>query len=263
MPYFHQQDANLYYHVEGIGEPIIFISGLNCDLRIWNKTAEELKKNYQAITMDNRGVGESDAIKGVITIEMLAQDVIALMHHLNIGKATLVGHSMGGTVVQTIAYLKPEMVQKLVICNSLIKVGRLNRFLGALLQVLRVCGVAPQPILKRAFPFLFAKKFRKDKTRLKEVANKFIVQPNCPEKLFTHQKQLQALLQFDSRPWLSQLSVPTLVIAGAQDRLCPHDSKMIAALIPQAKFISLPEVGHVPMIETPDHFISILKEFIN
>ena len=193
----------------------------------------------------------------------MAHDAFNLLNFLNISKATVIGHSMGGTIAQTMAYLHPQRVNKLIICNSLVKVSRVNRLLGALLFTLRSCGINPQRLLQRAVPFLFAKEFRKNKEQMQEITQGFLGKSQHPQSFLNYRRQLEALLSFNSRSWLHQIQSPTLIISGKEDRLCPSDSKLLARYISQSKLISLSQVGHVPMLEKPHIFVQTVKDFMD
>lgn len=261
MPHFSLGEFKLYYEDHGQGNPLLLIAGLNCDSRLWTLVLDDLKKHFRVIFFDNRGVGKSDGIDAPITIEIMANDAFKLLNHLGIERASVMGHSMGGTIAQTMAYLQPHRVHKLVICNSLVKVSRVNKMLGSIMILLRHYGLNHHRIMKRALPFLFSKQFRKNKLKIAEVTKGFLEENRHPQEPTTYKKQLEALFSFNSLKWLSQIKSLTLIIEGHEDRLCPHDSKILAKHILNSTLVSLPNVGHVPMIEQPHTFVQVLSKF--
>jgi len=263
MPHFNLGEFKLYYEDHGQGDALLLIAGLNCDSRIWTLVLDDLKKHYRVIFFDNRGVGQSDGIDTPLTIEIMANDAFKLLNHLRIKQASVIGHSLGGTIAQTMAYLQPLRIQKLVICNSLVKLSRANHLLGRIMIFLRHWGFNPQTIMKRALPLLFAKQFRKNKVQTAEIVRSFIGNRRHPQESISYKRQLEALMSFNSLEWLNQIKSSTLIIEGREDRLCPRDSKILAKHILNSTLVSLPNVGHVPMIEQPRTFVQVLTKFLN
>ena len=94
-------DRAIYYEVHGHGQAIIFLSETACDGEVWKiYQVPEFSKNHRVIIHDYCGTGRSSKPSIDYTTQMFAQDVIALMDHLEVGDAIVVGHSMGGRVAQ-------------------------------------------------------------------------------------------------------------------------------------------------------------------
>ncbi|HRO24857.1 MAG TPA: alpha/beta fold hydrolase, partial [Promineifilum sp.] len=98
MPYAQTNNINLYYELHGRGEPLVLIPGLGYDGWMWHRMIPGLAEHYQVISIDNRGVGQSDKPPGPYTAQMLAADVVGLLDALGLPKAHVMGHSMGGFV---------------------------------------------------------------------------------------------------------------------------------------------------------------------
>lgn len=115
MPMAKVNGINVDYRVEGQGEPVIMIGGLNSNKGAWRYQTRVFKKYYRVITFDNRGAGKSDKPLGPYTIKMMAEDTIGLMDHLNVEKAHVLGYSLGGMIAQELAISYPKRVDKLVL----------------------------------------------------------------------------------------------------------------------------------------------------
>lgn len=103
---------NLYYEITGNGHPVVLIHSGGTDLRLWTFLAPLLAKNYKVITYDGRGAGKSPSpLKDANFVE----DVLALLDHLELNQATIIGHSMGGQIATDFALNYPERVSKLVL----------------------------------------------------------------------------------------------------------------------------------------------------
>src|SRR3954447_20387457 len=101
MPTFQSHDAEIYYEVYGEGQPILFLSETACDGEVWKiYQVPEFSKDHRVIIHDYRGTGRSSKPSLDYTTRMFAQDAIALLDHLDVVDAIVVGHSMGGRVAQ-------------------------------------------------------------------------------------------------------------------------------------------------------------------
>jgi len=103
---------DLYYEVNGNGHPVVLFHSGGADSRDWTFVAPLLARNYKVVTLDGRGAGKSpDPVEDVNCVE----DLKGLLDHLNIHKATLIGHSMGGQIVTDFSLEYPEYVSELVL----------------------------------------------------------------------------------------------------------------------------------------------------
>ena len=118
MPKAQTNGIELYYEIHGEVKPLVLISGLGYPMWQWHRMLPFLTDHFQVITFDNRGVGQSDKPAGPYTAQMLAADTLGLLDALNIEKAIVVGHSMGGFIAQAIALDFAERVDKLILCST-------------------------------------------------------------------------------------------------------------------------------------------------
>lgn len=112
--------TKIYYECRGEGEPIVFVYGIACLMNHWHFQVDYFSKNYQVITFDIRGHHLSDVAedKANFTISAVAQDISALLTHLQISKAHLVGHSFGVPVVLDFYRQFSEQVRSLTLING-------------------------------------------------------------------------------------------------------------------------------------------------
>lgn len=106
------------YEIHGEGYPVFLLHGLASKKEYWIAQISDLSKKFKIITPDNRGVGKSDRPNIPYTMEMLVDDLKGLMDFLKIGKAHLIGHSLGGAIIQHFALKYPESVNKLILICS-------------------------------------------------------------------------------------------------------------------------------------------------
>ena len=107
---------NLYYESHGHGEAIVFIPGTGFAGNVWIESqVEELARSHQVIVHDPRGCGRSTHAKGVYTIDLMGNDVVALLEHLGVSQAHVIGHSMGGRIGLSIVLNFPGKIKSLII----------------------------------------------------------------------------------------------------------------------------------------------------
>ncbi len=141
-------DVELNYEREGAGPPILFIGGLAAGQVLWAKVVEHLKQDYECITFDNRGIGQSSKPASGYSIPILSGDSLGLLDSLSITRAHIVGMSMGGLIAQDMALQRPEMIGSLVLAGSFAKTSAR----GDLIQETRpVQPSIREPALQRPF----------------------------------------------------------------------------------------------------------------
>lgn len=117
MPKIHVNGIDLFYDVQGTGEPLLLIAGFDCDSSYWSAVLPALVNKYQVIRLDNRGVGQSSAPDCPYSIKQMADDAAALLNYLGI-TIHVAGHSMGGQIAQELALVHPEKVKSLILLSS-------------------------------------------------------------------------------------------------------------------------------------------------
>ena len=102
---------------------LVFINSLGCDLRIWTEVAEILAPDFRIITYDKRGHGLSESGPDKSDMADYARDLAALLDSAGVGRATIVGLSIGGLIAQEFYRQRPERVAALVLCDTAAKIG--------------------------------------------------------------------------------------------------------------------------------------------
>lgn len=261
MPSINVNGIQLYYELHGKGHPLVLVAGLTCDVNFWMRILDDLKTHFQVLVFDNRGVGRSESPDHTYTIEDMAQDTISLIQKLELKKPHILGHSMGGCIVQTIARDHREMVDKIIISNSLIKMNHATAHFQKFILKLREIGCPIDILAEGIMPWIFSSQYLADEQRVREFINLQINDP-YPQSLIGFKKQLEAILEFDSSSWYKQIKGPALVIGSDEDILCPRDSELLASPIEDAKFVEFHRVGHCPMLEKPKEYVGIVTNYL-
>ncbi len=246
------------YLMEYADEPVIvFANALGTDFRIWLPLIDELTENWSLLLYDKRGHGLSDAGQAPYTIEDHASDLIGLVDRLGIKKAVYCGLSVGGLVVQAVCKLRPDLVEKIVLCDTAHRIGPAEAF-DSRIEAVRTSGIASlaDGILERWFtPEFHAAR----KTDLAGYRNMLTRQ--SPEG---YAGTCAAIRDADFTADAPKIRVPVLCVVGDQDGATPPALvKSTADLIPGARFEIIENAGHIPGVEQPEALAELLADFIN
>ena len=169
---------------------------------------------------------------------------------------------MGGAIAQTFAVKFPEIIKKVVLSNTFIKIKPVQAAALQFFLDLRKQGVDPAIQLRGILPWIFSNEFCSSKKRLEGVIEILMNHP-YPQSFVGQKRQLEALLAFDSRAWVKEISVPALVVGGAEDILTPHsDGEELAEKISGSALYTFPHMGHDPLHENPEQYVQVVSEFL-
>lgn len=252
--------TKLYYETAGHGRAIIFIHGFTLDTRMWDAQFEPLAQQFQVIRYDMRGFGQSAVPTGEPYSHV--EDLRALLDHLHIQQAYLVGLSKGGAVALDFALTHPGRVLSLVLIDTVLggfawsAEGAARD--GLVWQRAREGGMAAAKESWLTHP-LFAPAMRQP-----EVAA-------CLEQMIGDysgwhfvNKNPEMGLERPSASRLSELTMPVLAIVGELD--LPDFRRitdLISEQVPQAHRVVVPGVGHMANMEAPEAVLQVIMEFLS
>jgi len=248
MPIAKVGDINLCYQVKGDGPPVILINGFASAQNALFSLVHVFAKYYRVVTFDNRGIGGSDKPAGTYSISMMANDTIGLMDFLGIGKAHLIGMSLGGMVGQQIAIDCPQRVCKLILCSTSAGGQPLQNMLFALIEATnpgwnRSSSNLSSADLGKLIIAMTSLIFNQTFSRLLFVSlNKILIKTG---QLKAPLGQLEAMMNHNVQDRLHLIQAPTLVLTGSKDRLMPpQSSEELASQIKGAKLVTLDGGSH-------------------
>jgi 3-oxoadipate enol-lactonase len=254
MPFAKINGIELYYEAHGDGPALVLAHGGGGSHLSWWQQVPEFSKRYKVITFDHRSFGQSfDAPNGPGP-HAFVQDLTALLDHLGVQKAAVAGQSMGGWTVCGFAAAHPERTSALILCDTTggvhtaeaakSQAGIQDRSKGNLSQILQNAYAREFPARHPTLSFLY-QQISLLNTR---------VTPNLVQALFG--------MKHDIRP-LIEHKIPTLLLVGEEDVLTPPEAMAsIAAQIPQARFVKVPQAGHSVYFERADEFNRLVGEFL-
>ncbi|HBA26285.1 MAG TPA: hypothetical protein DCY98_02640 [Nitrospinae bacterium] len=270
MPFFKTTDGNnLHYRITGKGKPIIFVHGWAMNSHVWKYQMDEVSKYFQVIAVDLRGHGKSEC--GMRNAEyefnIFIQDLKELINFLGIKKFTLAGWSMASFIIARYYFKYPEDIDKLIFISGTPKFLSENDYPHGhpMTMVNRL-----EQNLKRDYENhirefcgkLFISGEIIDDSKLSEIES-LMFNEDFPPSSDVVLQTLNSLLKNDIRDNLNDIKVPTLIIHGSIDKICPLGAgKYMAKEIPDSKLIILEGVGHAPFLTQPERVNKEIKEFI-
>lgn len=249
-----------YEDTGGNGVPLLLIHGFPLDRTLWSAQIKNLADVARVIAPDLRGFGESKMPGDAITMDTYADDLRALLDALGVKSAVIAGLSMGGYIAFAFYRQYAARVRALILANTKAGAdspeGKKARDDNAALA--REKGVAE--IAERMLPKMFTPKTIAEKT---DVANSVRAMMSRQPVAGVVSALMAMRDRPDSTPTLAQISVPTLIITGAEDNLIPpKESELMRDGIRGARLVMLPGAAHLSNVEQPDAFNQAVREFL-
>ena len=261
MPKISVNGTSLYYELHGPadGEVIVLSNGILMSTASWAFQRQALSRKNRLLLYDCRGMWQSDHPAGPYSMEQHADDLLALFDALNIHKAHIAGISYGGEVSMTFALKYPQRTQTLIVSSS---VSEIDAVLRGVSDSWRAATLAqdPQLLFKVTAPFNFSDAWIKANQTTITAAAKRYVDLDFDSLL----ELLDSFSRLDMTNLLGQVKSPTLVMVGELDILKPRKySEIIAAHIPGAELVVVPNAGHALCMEQPGAFNTQVLGFVN
>jgi 3-oxoadipate enol-lactonase len=254
-------DIQLAYTDAGLGQPVVLLHGYPFNRSLWNEQASALGNSYRVITPDLRGLGESESTPGPATMNRMAQDVAALLDHLEISRAVVGGLSMGGYVALAFYKQFPSRVRSLILADTRAQAdteeGKQTRFQQADKALAEgMAGIADSMLPKLLTPETVSKRPEVVK-RVRDMMLKTKPEGAAGALLGMAEREDQTAL-------LSQVSCPTLILVGREDPITPvADSEKMNREISGSRLVVIENAAHVSNLERTDQFNEELLRFLN
>lgn len=256
-------DIRMNWRESGRGAPVILLHAFPLHGEMWRPQLDDLPERWRWIAPDLRGFGETERGdgEGPLAMDLFADDVVALMDHLDVERATVCGLSMGGYVAFALWNWRPKRVRSLVLCGTRAgadtEEGRRGRH--ALIERIREAGSA-EPVVDAMLPKLLSETTRRERRSVVERV-RGMIEATSPETLI---EALQGMAERpDSTELLPEIDVPALVVAGEDDAVTNRaEAEFLAAEIPEGRLAVVPEAGHISSMENPRAFNRSLVHFL-
>jgi pimeloyl-ACP methyl ester carboxylesterase len=243
--------------------PILFLHGFGSSLQTWDAWAEALSNEYRVISLDLPGFGlTGEDPSGIYTDQRSVEVIEAFLKELQIPKVVLVGNSMGGKFAWQFAARYPDQVAKLVLISP-------DGYASPGIEY----GKKPEvPAIAELYRYFFSKTFlamnlepayANPKTLNDALVNRYYDLMLAPGVRGAILGRMQQTVLQDPIPSLATIKIPTLLLWGEKDAFIPiANSNDYLKVMPNAKRVSLPNIGHLPQEEQPTIGLAALKEFL-
>ncbi len=251
--------ARLCYEVVGSGHPLILIHGATLDARMWDDQVEAFSQRYRVVRLDVRGHGQSAPPSGKPYSR--SEDLKALLDHLGLAHAHVLGLSMGGSVAIDFALSHPEATRALILVDTGLGGFQRSPEFGAWIEAIRATARHSGIQAAREF-FLKHPLFAPALERPGLAARLGRMMADYSGWHWVNEDPLRPV-DPPAVERLERISAPTLVIVGERD--LPDFHAIAEALhrrIPGARKVVMPGVGHLPNMEDPQRFNAIVLEFL-
>lgn len=251
------------YRSVGTGPTVVLLPGINFSGRIWDRQVAALAGEMRMVLVDPRGHGDSDKPVGDYSYAAHAKDVAAVVDGLGLEDVTLVGWSLGGGIAARYASDSPRALKRLVLVAAAVP-----RFTSAPdfehgLPEDAVRGLLERERTDRPAYRRWATEQSFGAAELDADTLDWLWSISMMTPSWASLACLEALASEDLREALPRVSVPTLLIQGANDAFVPAASTAAAAeAIPDSRVMEFPNSSHGPFLEEPDRFTEVLRQFV-
>ena len=249
--------SRLFTRVQGpeAAPPLLFANSLGTNLSLWDPVIALLPERLRIIRYDMRGHGRSDVSTGSVSMGQLVSDAEAICDHYELADAVVVGLSIGGMVAQGLATKRLDLVRGLVLSNTAAKIG------NAKLWQDRINAITRDGLPAHADAIL-DRWFGRDFRHTPQATTYRDMLCATPQDAYT--ALCAAISGTDFYTPTAALRVPTLGIAGSEDGATPADLvRETIDLIPGSRFEVMRRCGHLPCVEQPQIYASLLTSFLS
>lgn len=262
MPHMRVGDIELFYQLIDYTEPwkagpppVLFIHGLGGNQDVWLYQVPAFCVRYPTLTVDLRGHGQSGKPDGDFGVAEMARDLVRLLRALGVERAHVVGLSLGGIVAQQFALDYPLAVASLVLADTF-------------------CGMPPgaEALMAGAVQFIEdnpmatvarARITNAFSEQVDPVMRDYLIDQVARNDKAAYVRAARAAHHFCVRERLGEITAPTLVLVGDDDRVTPPPlSEEIASRISGARLVRIAGAGHITNLERPHEFNQLVLDFL-
>jgi pimeloyl-ACP methyl ester carboxylesterase len=251
--------VRLEYEVQGSGEPVLLVQGLGYGRAGWGPARELLAQDFQVVSYDSRGFGESDIPPGPYSTPLLAGDAVAVLDAAGIESANVVGISLGGMIAQELALAHPDRVRKLVLVST--TPGGADAFpmpAQTVALMAQAAELAPEVALHRFV--VNALSSGAPQSLVDEIVEHRNAHPPDPAGWLA---LAGAGATHDAYARIGGVEAETLVVHGTEDNVVdPGNARLLAERISGARLELVHGSGHLLQWERAREFAALVKEFL-
>lgn len=254
-------DAEIVYWTLGDGPPVLLLHPFPVNHEFWLPVAEALSTRYRIILPDLRAHGESTAGEGPATMQKHAADLARIMDDADIGRAPIIGVSIGGYLLFEFWRRSRNRVAALGLCNTKAGADGAEARAGRLQAAKDVLERGTEPFLESMIPRVLSKTTRETRPDLVEGALRMMRQMS-PEDIAQVQRGMAE--RPDSIDTLRTINVPTLLITGDEDLATGvNEAELMRQHISGSQLRVIPKAGHYSAWEQPGEATRSFRQFLD
>lgn len=254
-------DAEIAYWSMGSGPPVVLLHPFPVNHEFWDPVAAALAARYRVILPDLRGHGESDNGDGPATMEKHAADIAAVMNHADVGRAAMVGVSIGGYALFEFWRKHSGRVAALALCNTKAPADSTEARNGRLQTANEVLERGTEPFFQGMSAKLLGKTTRETRPDLMDGALRMMRKMSAED---VAQVQRGMAARPDSVDTLKTINVPTLLVTGDEDvHTGINEAELMRRHIRGSELRVIPRAGHYSPWEQPEEATRILRQFLD
>lgn len=257
MPFATSHGARIYWRLDGAADKpaLVLLNSIGLDISLYDLAVPHLTPDFRVLRLDTRGHGASDAPAGDYSLDLLADDVLAVMDAAGVAKASICGTSLGAMIAMVLAPKAPERVEALILaCTS---PAMDPSTWDQRLALIRAEGLGA--IVEAVLGRFFSDDFRARRPDVIDTVRAGIL-AQSPDGYCGCGAAIRDMALLDR---LSAITAPTLVLTGARDIATPfegHGDRIVAS-IPGARH-AVVEGAHLPSLEAPAAFAGAVRGFL-
>lgn len=268
MRFAESNGVRLYVESTGRGVPIVFVHEFAGDFRNWEDQVRFFGRRYRCITYNARGYPPSDVPTDVASYgqEHAVEDIAAVIRHFGVGRAHIVGLSMGGYAAVNFGIAHPDMARSLVVAGAGhgSDPARREQFLRDSTELAdRLVSLGMEEGIVHYANSPIRRRYREKDPRGFDAFNRqFAEHSALGSSLTTRGYQLRRPTIYDLREKLGTMQVPTLIITGDDDEPCLEPALFMKRTIPDARLWVVPRTTHAINLEEPEAFNRVVLDFL-
>ena len=255
MPTVSANGIDIYYEVQGEGEPLVLIPYLAADQACYAFQVADYAKHFTCFTVDLRGAGLSGKPEGSYSTGLFADDVAAFMHAAGIGQAHVAGLSLGAATGMQLAAKHPSLVKSLSLHSAWHKS---DEFLLAVVETWRIMaegmGDVTEMVIRGIFPWCFTPELYAARPEYIDGLADFVRGRPMPA-VDAFLRQSSAVLGHDASAALGSIAVPTLITFGRHDMVTStRFAEPLSSGIRNSEIVVFEDASHAPIYEQVEEF---------
>ena len=252
--------GELAYDVRGSGPTVLFLHAFPLGMSMWEPQVRGLHESHRVVRFDARGFGASPPGEGLLSMERVAEDALALLDHLGLAQATVCGLSMGGYAAFALYRRHPERVSALVLADTRAAADSDEAKKGRAELADRVRRQGAEAAAEVFLPKLLGETSRRERPELVTRVREMIL-ANPARGIGDALGGLAA--RADATGLLREIRVPTLFVVGEEDAVSPPaEMEKMHQQVAGSSFVKLARAGHLSNLEEPEAFTASLREFL-